>query len=173
MEEFVPFDPNVHMEEFYQMNIESMTWHQEQALQDYQVDLLSILGINTIKDLVDGWFEDFAGLKPPEGIVYIIEVDGEVAGMGALRKVSDDTGALYRMYTRPQYRRRGFARQMLEKLMEAGRELGCSTFWLRTPKFSVAPHLYRSVGFEETDYPESMRMNPKIQPYWFFMEKTE
>ena len=58
MAEIFPFDPDVHMEEFYQMNIESMTWHQEQAIQDCQIDLLSILGIKTIKELVDGWFDE-------------------------------------------------------------------------------------------------------------------
>ena len=172
MEEFVSFDPDVHMEEFIQMNVDYLTWVSEQLDENYRVDAVSVLG-QTIPEWVDDNLEPYISLKPPEGILYILEVDGDVAGMGVLKKLSDGIGEVKRMYNRPQFRRRGYARRMLNKLMEAGREYGISTFRLDTPKFSVAYHLYRSTGFIEREaYPES-EIPPMFQPYWIWMEKKE
>jgi len=172
MEEFVPFDPDVHMEEFIQMNVEYLTWVSDQLDENYQIDAFSMLG-QTIPEWVDDNLEPYISLKPPKGILYILEVDGDVAGMGALKKLSGGIGEVKRMYNRPQFRRRGYARRMLDKLMEAGREYGFSTFRLDTPKFSVAHHLYRSTGFTEREaYPES-EIPPMFQPYWIWMEKKE
>jgi len=63
---------------------------------------------------------------------------------------------------------------MLNKLLEAGREFGCSTFVLDTAKFmTAAQHIYRSAGFvEREEYPES-EVPATFQPYWLFMEKVE
>jgi len=173
MEEIVPFEPDVHMEEFYQMNIETCVWHWEQLWETYQIDTPSILG-QTPQEYIDAHLEPFTRLKPPEGIVLLAVVDGDVAGMIALTKLSDDTGELHRMWNRTQYRGRGLGRQLLSKILEAGREFGCSTFMLSTPKFShAAQHLYRSAGFKERDeYPET-EIPPDFRSYWIYMEKKE
>ena len=172
MEEFVPFDPDVHTEEFTQMNIEYLTWVFNQLDENYQIDTAALLG-QTVPEGVNDNLEPHISLKPPEGILYILEVDGKVAGMGVLKKLSDGIGEVKRMYNRPQFRRRGYARQMLNKLIETGRVYGFSTFRLDTPKFSVAHHLYRSAGFTEREaYPES-EIPPMFQPYWIWMEKKE
>lgn len=172
MEEFVSFDPDVHIEDFIQMNIDYLTWVSEQLYENYRVDAFSVLG-QTIPEWVDDNLEPYISLKPPEGILYILEVDGDVAGMGVLKKLSDGIGEIKRMYNRPQYRRRGYARRMLNILMEAGREYGISTFQLDTPKFSVAHHLYRSTGFIEREAYPGSEIPPMLQPYWIWMEKKE
>ena len=172
MEEFVPFNKDIHMEEFIQMNVEYLTWVSDQLDENYQLDAASVLG-QTIPEWVDDNLEPYISLKPPEGILYILEVDGDIAGMGVLKKLSDGIGEVKRMYNRPQFRRMGYARQMLNKLLEAGREYGFSTSRLDIPKFSVAHHLYKSSGFTEREaYPES-EVPPMFQPYWIWMEKNE
>ena len=173
MEEFVPFDPDVHMEEFIQMNIEYLTWIFTQLDENYQLDTASMLG-QTVPEWVNDNLEPYTSLKPPEGILYMLEVDGEVAEMGALKRLSDDTGEVKRMYNRPRYRGRGYGRRMLNRLLEDGRKLGCSAFRLDTPKWAhAAQHIYRSAGFTEREaYPES-EIPPLLQPYWIWMEKKE
>jgi len=173
MEEFVPIDLNVHKEIFVQLNIEFLTWIVDQLRENYQIDAVSIVG-QTVPEYVDEHLEDLTSLKTPDGIIYLLVVEGDIAGMGALRKLSDEIGEIKRMYIRPLYRGRGYGKQMLNRLLEAGRGFGCSSFRLETAKFmTVAQHIYRSAGFiEREEYPESE--TPTIlRPYQLFMEKKE
>ncbi|MFB0502607.1 MAG: GNAT family N-acetyltransferase [Candidatus Bathyarchaeia archaeon] len=173
MAEFVPFDLDAHKEEYRQLNIEHLAWAIDQLMENYQLDVYSG-SEQTIPEYVDEHLEDLTSLKPPDGIIYLLVLDGNVVGMGALRKLSDDTGEIKRMYIRPPYRGRGYGKQMLSKLLEAGREFGCSTFLLDTAKFmTAAQHIYRSAGFKERkEYPES-EIPATFLPYWLFMEKVE
>jgi len=171
MEEFVPLDLNVHKEIFVQLNIEFLTWIADQLRENYQIDAISIVG-QTVPEYVEAHLEDLSSLKPPDGIIYLLVVEGDIAGMGALRKLSDEIGEIKRMYIRPPYRGRGYGKRMLNRLLEVGREFGCSSFRLETGKFmTVAQHIYKSAGFIEREgYPESE--TPTIlRPYQLFMEK--
>ena len=173
MEEFVIFNPDIHMDDFHQMNIEYATWLWDQLQVNYQVDPYSVTG-QTPQEYVDDHLEPFTSLKPPNGALYILEVDGEVAGMGGIRILRDTVGEVKRMYNRPQYRGRGLGKKMLNKLLEAGRELGCTTFILDSARFMhAAHHIYRSAGFKDRgEYPESEP--PEIlRKYWIYMEKKE
>ena len=173
MEEFVPFDPHVHMNDFIQMNIEYAIWLWDQLRENYQVDPSSVTG-QTPQEYVEDHLESFVSLKPPEGILYILEVDGDVAGMGGIRVLRETVGEVKRMYNRPQYRGRGLGKKMVNKLLETGRELGCKTFLLDSARFmSAAHHIYRSAGFTDRgEYPES-EPPQVLRKYWVFMEKKE
>ena len=173
MVELVPFDPDAHMDEFRQMNVDSVRWHIEELQKKYQIDAVSIIG-QSIEEYVDAHLEPYTVLKPPDGVVYILEVEGEVAGMLTLTKLNDDTGELHRMWINLDRRGSGYGRPLLNKVLEAGRDLGCSTIKLSTPKFAhAAQHLYRSAGFQETgEYPESEVPLP-LRQYWIYMEKKE
>jgi len=171
--EFVPFDMNVHKEAYRQLNIELLAWIADQLRENYQIDAVSIVG-QTIPEYVDGHLEELASLKPPDGIIYLLLVDGNVEGMGALRKLSRDIGEIKRMYIRPAYRGKGYGKKMLNKLLEFGREFGWSSFLLETGKFmTVAQHIYKSVGFvEREEYPES-ETPTMLRQYQLFMGKKE
>ena len=173
MVEFVPFDMNVHKKEYVKLNIELITWISDQLGDNYQLDAISTIG-QTIPEYVDDHLKVLTSLKPPEGIIYLVVVEGDIAGMGALRKLSNEIGEIKRMYIRPFYRGRGYGKQMLNRLLEVGRKFGCSSFLLETSKFmTVAQHIYRAAGFiEREEYPESE--TPTVfRQYQLFMEKTE
>ncbi|MBN1683166.1 GNAT family N-acetyltransferase [Candidatus Bathyarchaeota archaeon] len=55
-----------------------------------------------------------SSLKPSEGILYILKVDGVTAGMGALRRLDDSVGEIKRMYVRPSYRGKGYGKKCLK-----------------------------------------------------------
>ena len=173
MAEFVPFDLNVHNKEYVKLNIELITWITDQLRENYQLDAVSLIG-QTIPEYVDAHLEDLTSLKPPEGIIYLLVVDGDIAGMGALRKLSDEIGEIKRMYIRPLYRGTGYGKQMLNKLLEVGREFGCSSFMLETSKFmDVAQHIYKSAGFVEREEYSESETPPVLRRYQLFMEKNE
>lgn len=173
MVEFVPFDQKVHKKAFRQLSIEHLTWAVDQLRENYQLDVTSEFG-QTVPEYVDEHLEDLARLKPPKGIIYLLVVEGNIVGMGAIRKLRDVIGEIKRMYIRPPYRGRGYGKQLLKTLLKAGREFGCSTFLLDTAKFmTTAQHLYTSAGFQErAEYPES-EVPATFRPYWLFMEKKE
>jgi len=177
MAEFVPFDPDVHKEEFVQLDTEYNTWLFDQSIEKYQVDGLSIIG-TTITDLVNNHLDVLTRLRPPEVIFYLLVVEGEVVGMGGLRKLNDDAAArIMWMYVRPDCRGRGYGKRMFKKLVEDGRKLGYSTLQLRAPKFGQAAlHIYGSAGFKEIEEDSENLLPPlhrAFQPQWIDMEKKK
>jgi GNAT superfamily N-acetyltransferase len=90
--------------------------------------------------------------EPPNGVIYILEKDGYVEGMGAIRRIGQDIGEKKRIYTRPRSQGKGFGKRMYEMLEAKARELGLSTLRLDTAGFAEAAiHIYRKNGFEEID----------------------
>lgn len=173
MLEFIPFNAKLHKEIFIELNVEFITWTVKNFLESYQLNSASNLG-QTIPEYVEAHFEEFADLKPPKGVIYLLREEGEIVGMGGLRKVSEETGEIKRMYIRPAHRGKGYGKQMLSKLLEVGREFGCSSFVLETSKFmTAAQHIYSSAGFvEREEYPGSE--TPMIfRSYQIYMEKKE
>ncbi len=173
MVKFVPFNLTLHKEIFIKLNVEFITWIADNFLESYQIDSSSNIG-QTIPEYVETHFEELANLKPPEGIIYLLKEDGEIAGMGGLRKLSDKTGEIKRMFIRPAYRGRGHGKQLLNKLLEVGRELGCSSFVLETSKFmTAAQHIYRSAGFVEREEYPGTETPMVFRSYQIYMEKKE
>lgn len=170
---FVPMDIAVHHGIFIQLNVDLLTWIAEQFRARYQLDALAIVG-QTISAYVDARLDDFTRIHPPDGVVYLHEVDGVIAGMGALRNLGATVGEIKRMYIRPQYRGRGSGTQLLAQLLDAGRAYGYTSFLLETSEFmTAAQHLYTAAGFVERDvYPES-EAPPTSRPYQRFVETHE
>ena len=170
--EIVPFNEEVHMDEFYQMNVETLEWHGVELLENYQFDAWASLG-QTKLEFTKNAIKPYLKLKPPEGINLILEVDGKAAGMLAIWKLSDNMGEIHRMWIRPEYRGNGYSKPLLQKILEAGRSFGFTTFRLATPRFAhAAQHLYRSAGFKEIEEYREVS-NPVFSEKWICMEKKE
>ena len=182
MAEIVPFDPDNHLDKYRQLCIEHFTWIKEQDILN-GIDIVSTLGLTAaqarihFQQTVEELSSPYLQIKPSEGALFMLEVDGEVAGMGALRKLGGNRGVINLMFNRPRFRGRGYGKQMLDRLMEVGRNLGISIFQLITPTFShAAHHIYRSAGFiEREEYPESLMPSilPILVPARIYMEKEE
>jgi GNAT superfamily N-acetyltransferase len=170
MAEYVLYNPNVHKEEFRKLDTEYYTWQGENP----PFDAFAIVG--PIETLVNGDIEILSSLKPPEGLFYLLVVDGEVAGMGGLRRLNAEVVRIMWMFIRPSSRGKGFGRQLLNMLLEDGRAFGYSRFQLSPPTFGhVALNLYKSAGFKEIGDSESL-LSPLpsvFKPYWIVMEKRD
>jgi GNAT superfamily N-acetyltransferase len=167
------YNPEKHKEDFTKIYHE----YGEQFFSDFKENIgKSFRGLDGINatDFVEQTIESYIGLEPPEGELLVIEIGDELAAIGGIHKLSDDTWEIKRMFTRPKFRRRGLARKILNSLMDTGRDLGCKRFLLDSPSFFKAAHsLYKSEGFLEVEeYPES-EIPADWRQYWIFMEKRE
>ena len=88
----------------------------------------------------------------PDGRLYLdISDDGIARGCIALRKLSDGKGEVKRLYVRPEYRGKGIATALVERIIEDARNIGYKELCLDTlPELESAVRLYKSFGFEET-----------------------
>jgi putative acetyltransferase len=96
----------------------------------------------------------------PQGALLLTLVDGEVAGCGALRPLTDvdypNACEMKRLYVRPAFRRFGIGRLLAQALLDRGLQAGYSNLLLDTlDDMEAARGLYASLGFEE------------IAPYYF------
>src|ERR671924_899388 len=75
---------------------------------------------------------DAAAFDPPAGTFVVLIDGGEVLAGGGLRRVTDDTCEVKRMFTAAGHRRKGYASQVLTGLEDAARAAGYSTLLLET-----------------------------------------
>lgn len=88
------------------------------------------------------------------GCFWCLVDNRKVMGTVAIRVLDkvDRIVELKRMFVLPEYQGNGYGRLLLEHAIEKAREQQYIKICLDTRKqFSVAQHLYRSVGFQETD----------------------
>lgn len=91
-----------------------------------------------------------ADLLPPAGLFVLARLDGRPAGCGALKRLDGRLGEIKRMWTAPDARGLGVARQVLRSLEAAAREFGLETLRLETNRTLVeAQALYRREGYRE------------------------
>ena len=117
---------------------------------------------------VDLCFQNFeaelAGLPgeyaAPEGGLWLVYVDGTLAGCGAMRRLADVDYAnaceMKRLFVRPGFRRFGLGRLLAQALLDEARLSGYSHLLLDTlDDMEAARELYAALGFVE------------IAPYYF------
>jgi putative acetyltransferase len=111
---------------------------------------------------IDLSFQDFdaelAGLPgayvPPGGALLLANVDGALAGCGALRPLADpghgNACEMKRLYVRPAFRGLGLGRRIADALMAQARAAGYAAILLDVfDHMASARGLYRTLGFEE------------------------
>ena len=95
---------------------------------------------------------------PPHGSFLLARHDGLWIGCGGLRRISDATCEMKRLYVTPAGRGRGVGRAIAEALVAHARGLGYGEMLLDTvPAMVEAQAIYRRLGFVPTD---PYRFNP-------------
>jgi len=109
-------------------------------------------------------------MAEPDTTVFVARDEtGAAVGMGALKRHTETTGEVKRMYTRTGVRGHGVGRLLLDAIMEIARAEGLSELVLETgDRHEEAWRLYERSGFERCgpvlDYPDS--------PYSIFYKKA-
>ena len=106
------------------------------------------------------WYENELQ-RPDVCFVYVIRThDCPVAGFCAFWKVLDQIH-INNLAIRPDYRRRGLARQLLVRVMEEAVRLGAPTATLEVRRSNdAARELYQSAGFKLAGVRTSYYTNP-------------
>ncbi len=105
-----------------------------------------------------------AELVPPTGVLLLVRVEGEPAGLGGVRHLDTGIAEVKSMYIAPPHRGKGLARRLLAELEEIARGRGCRAIRLDTSDYLTgAVGLYRAAGYRQVpDY----NGNPKAS-LWF------
>jgi GNAT superfamily N-acetyltransferase len=112
-----------------------------------------------------------SAFHPPNGRIILAKYNDEFAGIGCLKQLSDDVGEIKRMFVRPQYRRKGFGKEILDKLIADARSIGYAKLRLDSPNaFSAAHRLYESSDFCYIDAYEGSEAAESIPDLAVYME---
>ncbi|MCP2637587.1 GNAT family N-acetyltransferase [Microbacterium sp. HD4P20] len=93
---------------------------------------------------------DVDALRHPSVTVWSAWIDGEIAGIGALKTLDSERGEVKSMRVSDRFLGSGVGRALLRHIMTAARERGMTSLWLETgttPDFLAAQRLYESEGF--------------------------
>jgi GNAT superfamily N-acetyltransferase len=90
---------------------------------------------------------------PPDGRLYLANIDGEAVGCIALRNIGDGICEMKRLFLRDAARGHGLGKELIEKIIADAREIGYAKMRLDTypPKMGKAVRLYESHGFRSID----------------------
>lgn len=109
---------------------------------------------------VDLAFQDFESeikllpgkYGPPHGVLIIALVDDNAAGCIALRKISEDTCEMKRLYVRDDYKGLGIGKNLIKMILKDASRLNYDYIRLDTlPTMKKAQELYTSLGFYDIE----------------------
>lgn len=95
-----------------------------------------------LKDIESNYLKD--------GEFLVVEIDDEIIGMGALRKVDPKTAEIKRMRIRQDHQREGLGQKVYDLLEKKANDLGYKKLILDTAhNLDAAVNFYRKNGFKE------------------------
>jgi len=162
--QIVPYDDNRHRDQLIGLYMEYCNWLDEAEYGRHGVHLVPDCG-----KFLESFLPRVTSIKPPEGIILVLEVDGEAAGTVRLSRLVDGAAEVNQMYVNPKFRGCGYGYLLMERLEEKAREFGYSVLRLDTRAWlnHAALHMYRKLGFEErSEYPGA-----SVRPEKIYMEK--
>ena len=169
--QFTPVDLQKHRSQLIDLSIEHLNWVVEEINEYYGIDLSVEMGIS-VREYVSKNIEKLCRVAPPQGIFYLLKFNEKAIGMGGLRRIRKSVAEIKRMYVKPSYRRKGYGKALLKKLIQKAKDFGYQTIFLDTGLFMTsAQNLYRSFGFvEQKEYPETEVPN-QVRSKWLYMKK--
>ena len=93
---------------------------------------------------------DIDGLRHPSVTFWSAWIDGDLAGIAALKSIDAERGELKSMRVDDRFRGSGVGRALLRHLIAEARRRGMTSLWLETGSpddFVPAQRLYESEGF--------------------------
>ncbi|MEM6482247.1 MAG: GNAT family N-acetyltransferase [Pseudomonadota bacterium] len=97
---------------------------------------------------------------------------GKLVGMVLLHRLASGKGEVKRMFIRPEARRLGLARKLMDKLETEARAMGLSALYLDTSSgLGEAIAFYKSLGFHDAPFDPSSVQDPEIAKHLVIMEK--
>ena len=121
-----------------------------ETIRELFVEYSHIKGAESCFVSFDKELNDLSGYYSGGAILVGFEDDKPVACV-AIRKISDETCEGKRLFIKPEYRGKGYARVMIKAMTDKASELGYKevVFTTKPEVMSVGYGLYKRMGFEE------------------------
>ena len=129
------------------------------------------MGVEDVASYIENDIQNLDRFMPPTGRLLLCFYNDNLAGMAALKELEPGIGEIKRMYVRREFRRQGFGRALINRLLEEASQIGYQTLRLDSaPFFLEAQRLYRSTGFLEIQPYEGVEVPHEFHKNWAFME---
>lgn len=126
----------------------------------------------TVEDYVARTLDRMYGKQPPEGAFYLVELNGELAGLCGLRQIAPRVAEFKRIYVRPSHRGMGLGEAMLQRLLTDAKAFGCEKAVLDSAPYMHAAHrLYAAAGFVDSPPYAGSEAPKHLLGVWRFMER--
>lgn len=155
-----------------ELNIEYVTWVLEQAAVFFDVPVDEVVGQPPAVYAREA-LSKVVGEGPPRGSFYLIRLDGAVAGMGGLRRLSATEAEIKRVYVRPAFRGLNLGRRVVQRLVDDARAFGYERICLDSAPFMQPAHrVYEALGFRDCPPYEGVEVPAKFRGQWRFMQRA-
>jgi len=161
-----------HLGPLTELNGEYVSWVFRELDRHFGVQFEAIMGMSA-QDYVPTVIAKVCGKPPPEGVFYLVAVQGQLAGMGGLRGLSPARAEIKRIYIRSPFRGMGLGELVLNRLMSDASRFGYKTVCLDSAPFMTsAQRVYEKNGFVDRDPYEGVEVPLEFHPRWRFMERA-
>ena len=139
------------------LNVEHVAWVFSEIEKMAGLTARQVLGAE-VADYVPTIIDKVCGDAPPDGLFYLVDMDGALVAMGGLRRSAEGIAELKRVFVRPAARGHGLGEAITRRLIDDARRFGYRAARLDTlPFMHAAQALYESLGFVDCPpYPIEM-----------------
>ena len=139
-------------------HVAHITFHIPQSLTEFIENLEASGALKDMNDIQKYYFDH-------AGTFLVIEVEGQIVGMGAIRQLETKVGELKRVSLLPEYQGRGLGYRLITELLQNARQHGYEKIRLETAPVHQkrASALYKRMGFYQiptynTTHPNDIAM---------------
>lgn len=170
--QFIVADIRLHRAEILALNVEYLSWVFSQIDEFFGGSCAEVVGMPA-DAYVESVIDKICDRSPPDGIFYLVTVDGVPAAMGGLRGLNPHTAEVKRIYVRPAFRGLALGERVLTQLLADAKSFGYRTACLDTGPFMKSAHrVYERCRFvDRTPYPEA-EVPVEFHGRWRFMERS-
>lgn len=155
-----------------ELNVEYLEWLDLSIRRDFSIDLPALLG-QPITEYVAASLDMLCAPSPPAGVFYLVHSDGQVAGMGGMRRTSDGVSEMKRVFVRPSMRGCGLGAAIVRRLVLDATSFGYTSMRLDSAPFQTAAHrLYEAEGFQARPAYDEVEVPRALHHNWRFMERS-
>ena len=168
----IPMDENKHKEFISKLFNEYFSWASKEAKSKLNLSLFDEFGKNTMKNYIQTLMSHLDEYSPPYGSLLLIEgPNGEIVGLGALKKLHSEDGEIKRMFVSPKFRGMKLGKKILTGLIQEAKDKGYKELYLDSAVFMTSAHaLYYSAGFQEIQPYDGTEIPLHVQKYWKYMK---
>jgi len=169
--QFIVANIRTHRAELLEINVEYVSWVISHVADFFGIRAEDVVGMPT-QEYVEAVIDKTCGRNPPEGVFYLVKIDGQLAAMGGLRGLSPNLVEVKRIYVRPAFRGLRLGERILKHLLTDAKLFGYDRVCLESAPFMKAAHrIYERASFVDRAPYQEAEVPVEFHGRWRFMER--